>query len=87
MYIVKRTQLYLEDDQWKLLHKLARQEKSTVSDLVRRAVRQTYTVDFERRRRAAQAIVGLWADRDDIGDTGKYVRRLRQGTRLARFRK
>lgn len=32
-----------------------------------------------------RAIVGLWADRDDIGDTEEYIRNMRRDTRSSRF--
>jgi hypothetical protein len=43
------------------------------------------SVDREERRRAMMAIVGLWADRDDIGDSVEYVRELRKSDRLERL--
>jgi predicted DNA-binding ribbon-helix-helix protein len=82
---VRRTQLYLEDSDWKLLQEEARRRKSTISELMRQAIRQTYKPDFERRARAMRAIVGLWADRDDIGDTEEYIRNMRRDTRSSRF--
>ena len=40
------------------------------------------------RKKAMTAIIGLWRDREDIGDTQEYIRELRQGTgkRLRRIR-
>jgi hypothetical protein len=43
------------------------------------------SVDREERRRAMMAIVGLWADRDDIGDSVEYVRELRKSAQLERL--
>jgi hypothetical protein len=37
--------------------------------------------DREERRQAMMAIVGLWADREDIGDSVEYVRELRRSNR------
>ncbi len=53
--MVKRTQLYLDDDVW---HARAHLEKTTVSDLVRQAVREKYLGDSDDRRKAMMAIVG-----------------------------
>ena len=50
---MKRTQIYLDVDLWKLLHKLAEDSDSTVSELVRRAVREKYDVAGARTQRAA----------------------------------
>lgn len=84
---MRRTQLYLEDDLWKTLHILARQSRSTVSELVRRAVREKYLGDAARRKEALLSAVGLWKDRTDLPDTETYVRSLRKGDRLKRISK
>jgi hypothetical protein len=84
---MRRTQLYLEDDLWKTLHILARQSRSSVSELVRRAVREKYLGDSERRKEALLSAVGLWKDRTDLPDTETYVRSLRKGDRLKRLSK
>jgi uncharacterized protein (DUF4415 family) len=38
------------------------------------------------RARAMKAVVGIWKDRTDIGDTEKYVRNLRKGSRMERLK-
>jgi metal-responsive CopG/Arc/MetJ family transcriptional regulator len=70
--------MYLDDDLWQMLHDRARAEGTTISELVRQAVRDRYSVDHERRRKAMMGIVGMWADREDIGDSTEYVRNLRR---------
>lgn len=85
LYIVRRTQLYLDEDLWQVLHARARREDTTVSDLVRQAVRERYLGSLASRKAAMQAAVGIWKDRADIGDTEDYVRGLRGGTRLKRL--
>jgi Ribbon-helix-helix protein, copG family len=84
---VRRTQLYLEDDLWKALHILAKQSRSTVSELMRRAAREKYLGDSTSRKEALLSVVGLWKDRTDLPDTETYVRSLRKGERLKRFSK
>jgi predicted transcriptional regulator len=84
---VRRTQLYLEDDLWKTLHILARQSRSTVSELVRNALREKYLDDAGKRKEALLSAVGLWKDRTDLPDTQTYVRNLRKGNRLNRILK
>ena len=79
---MRRTQLYLDENVWKNLHARARREKTTVSELVREAVDARYGIDFEARRKAMLGIVGIWKDRDDIGDSTEYVRKLRRDTHL-----
>ena len=82
---MKRTQLYLNEDIWKLLHVKSRQQGTTVSELVRRAVRDKYGNSSTGRRQAMQALVGMWSKRTDLPDSEKYVRRLRKGRRLRRI--
>ncbi len=85
LYIMKRTQLYLDEDLWQALHTRAAIEKTTVSDLVRTAARERYFEDSEKRRKALMGIVGIWKDRTDLPDTETYVRNLRKGSRLKRL--
>jgi hypothetical protein len=82
---VRRTQLYLDENLWEALHTQARIRKTTISDLVREAIREKYKLDPEARRRALMGIVVIWKDRDDIGDPDEYVRKLRRGTRMKRL--
>ncbi len=84
---MKRTQLYLDDDLWRALHARARQEGTTISDLVRQAARERYLGKVEERRAAMQAFVGVRKDRDDLRDSSEYIRELRRGSRIARLRK
>ena len=85
---MRRTQLYLDDDLWKALHSHARSQGTTISDLVRRAVRERYLSNLDERREAMLAFVGIRKDRKDLPDsTEEYVRSLRRDTRLERLRK
>jgi hypothetical protein len=81
---MKRTQLYLEESIWKLLEIQARQSGTSISELVRQAIRDKYGVSPEQRRKAMQAWVGMWKDRKDLPSTEAYVRRLRKGSRRRR---
>ena len=79
---MRRTQLYLDDDLWAVLHERARFEKTTVSELARRAIKEKYLGDHDKRAAAMDAVVGMWKDRTDIGDSTEYVRNLRKSKRL-----
>jgi hypothetical protein len=79
---MKRTQLYLDEDIWKTLHIHSRQQRTSISELVRQALRDRYGSSPVNRSRAMQALVGLRGDRNDLSDTGKYIRQLRKGKRL-----
>jgi predicted DNA-binding ribbon-helix-helix protein len=85
LYIMRRTQLYLDEDLWATLHAHARREGTTISDLVRKAARDRYVGNLEQRRAAMQGIVGIRKDRADLPDTETYIRSLRAGTRLKRL--
>ena len=87
MYIhhMVRTQLYLDEAIHRRLQALARRQGRTLSDLVREALVQTYGRPHADERAATlRAIEGLWRDRDDIGDSTAYVRRLRRDTHRLR---
>ncbi len=82
---MKRTQLYLHEDIWKALHVRSQQQGTSISELVRQAVRDKYGSSPARRRQAMQAFVGIWKDRKDLPDSTAYVRQLRKGKRLRRI--
>ena len=77
---MRRTQLYLDDQLWGALHARARTEKTTISELVRQAVRERYLGDREQRRGAMERFVGSRRGAGD--DAGAQLRRLRRGDRL-----
>jgi hypothetical protein len=85
LYIMKRTQLYLDDDLWSALHAQAILDRTSISELVRRAARERYMGNLEERRAAMMGIVGLWKDRTDMEDTETYIRNLRDDDRLERL--
>jgi hypothetical protein len=87
IYIVKRTQLYLDDDLWETLHIVARQSRSTVSELVRKAIREKYVGDAATRKETLLSAIGLWGNRTDLPNSQTYVRNLRKGKRLKRISK
>ena len=82
---MKRTQLYLDDDLWSALHTQAILDRTSISELVRRAARERYMGNLEERRAAMMGIVGLWKDRTDMADTETYIRNLREDDRLERL--
>jgi hypothetical protein len=85
IYIMRRTQLYLEDDLWNALHAQARSAGTSISQLVREAVRERYLGKLDERRKAMQAFVGIRQNRKDLADTETYVRKLRRGQRLEKL--
>lgn len=85
IYTVRRIQLYLEERMWKVLSARARQQRTTVSELVPQAVRENFGDTGARRKATMQAFVGIWAGRKDLPPTEAYVRSLRGDTRAARM--
>ena len=77
--------MYLDDDLWKVLHAQARQQGTTVSELVRKAARERYLGNFDERRRAMEAFIGIRKSDSDLPDATEEIRRLRKGTRLERL--
>jgi hypothetical protein len=82
---MKRTQLYLQENIWKTLHVRSRQLGTSISELVRQAIKEKYGNSPASRKEAMQALVGLRKDRRDLPDTAAYVRKLRKGKRLRRI--
>jgi metal-responsive CopG/Arc/MetJ family transcriptional regulator len=87
LYIVRRTQLYLDDHLWNALHARARREQTTISELVRQAIRERYLDDREGRAKAMRDIIGVRADSDKRVDSTEYIREFRNDNRLERLYK
>jgi len=85
LYIVRRTQLYLDQDLWNTLHARARSQRTTVSELVRVAARERYLGNRDERVKAMQAFVGSRAPAPGAPDTADVVRELRRGNRIDRL--
>ncbi len=83
---MKRTQIYLTNEQWRELSVISTTERVPVSELVRRAIDQVYkrdgNDDFDQ---ALDAFTGMWKDRIDLEATDDYVRSLRRDTRMDRL--
>jgi hypothetical protein len=69
------------------LHTRARSQGTTISALVRQAARECYRGNLDERRKAMEALVGIWKDRSDLPDSTEYVRSLRRDTRIDRLEK
>jgi hypothetical protein len=82
---MRRTQLYLDDSLWNILHARAQSRKTSISELVREAIRERYLGSREVQTKAMQDFVGIRKDRSDIPDAVEYVQNLRRGDRLKRL--
>jgi hypothetical protein len=83
---MRRTQVYLTEEQWQRLAYIGRREGLTVSELIRKAIDEVYShpdaIDFDD---LLDKITGIWSDRSDMGRTEDYIRELRKDQRLERF--
>jgi Ribbon-helix-helix protein, copG family len=79
---MRRTQLYLDDNLWDALHVRARAQKTTVSELVREAIRERYFGNHGQRMKAMQAFVGIRKDSADKTDSVEYIQQLRKSDRI-----
>lgn len=83
---MKRTQLYIEDDVFRVLRRLSREKTISISELVRQAVRKVYALEKpEHAEKVLREAAGIWKDRKDIQSTEQYVRQMRKDTRRRRF--
>src|SRR5579884_4188941 len=71
IYIMRRTQLFLDDQLWAALHARARSEKTTISELVRQAARERYLGLPEARMAAMQGFVGIRKSRANTADSSE----------------
>ena len=77
--MMKRTQVYLDDQLWNALHARARSRQTSISELVREAVRERYF--GKQRAEAMLGLIGIREARAGSADAVEYVRRLRRGRR------
>jgi len=63
---------------WGALDARARREKTTVSELIRQALRERYSDDREQRRTAMQQFVGIRKSHGASADSTEEVRRVRR---------
>jgi hypothetical protein len=82
---MRRTQLYLDDGLWEALHARAHTQNTTISELVREAVRTVYLGSSEVRRKAMLGIVGIRKAGPKSPDAVTYIQGLRKGDRMERL--
>ena len=86
-YIMRRTQIYLTDEESDALKQEAKKNGASMSDLIRSAIDQTYVrgegvLSREEALRAINESYGAWTGRTETGE--EYVERMRSG-RLGRL--
>ena len=88
IYIVRRTQIYLDEGQATRLRVAAKARRRTVSQLIREAIDDKLNGADGRKgfEAALSGVTGIWAGRKDIGSADAYVRRVRRDRRGASAR-
>ena len=86
-YIMRRTQIYLTDEEAEALKRVSKKSGLSMSDLIRSAIDQTYVSgdgqpSKEEALRMINESFGAWQGRTETGE--EYVERMRSG-RLARL--
>ena len=86
-YIMQRTQIYLTEEQGRLLKGRSRATGCTVSELIRTAVDDVYAPRRElstaERIRLARRTAGAWQEFPETG--AEYVERIRGSKRLSQM--
>jgi hypothetical protein len=84
---MRRTQIYLTEEQGRLLEHRSRASGRTVSDLIRAAIDTVYarrrTIGRAAKVRLARTTAGAWRDFPESG--AEFVERVRGGRRLLRL--
>lgn len=87
LYIMRRTQIYLTEEQGRVLEGRSRATGRTISELIRDAIDTTYTrgrvMSQAERIRVARRTAGTWTEFAETG--AEYVERIRGRRRLARL--
>lgn len=65
-FFMRRTQIYLDETQNKLLHKLARSRDKSASDLIREAVWTLIARYMPAKKGGFDKIIGLYRDESDV---------------------
>ncbi len=85
LYIIsmRRTQIYLTEEEWKTLNRASRERHATMASLIREAIDRTYGRTSKAQFiQALHDAAGLWSDRTDLPSTAEYVRNIRDHDRL-----
>jgi len=79
---MRRTQLYLGEDDYARLTAIGKSTGKTLSELVREAVRRSYEqgISSEQRLALLRSAFGIWKKRRMSDES--YVRQLRKGKRI-----
>jgi hypothetical protein len=80
LFIMKRTQIYLEDETYGYLISESRKSGKTMSEVIREIIRSDIDRKRENLLESSGKVFGIWSDKDF--DTNEYLRDLRRSNRL-----
>ncbi len=73
---MRRTQIYLDEEIFSILEQESKTKHITVSEVIRRSLKQSLVRREQKIRKNLERVFGLWSDRSI--DTEQYVRDLRK---------
>ena len=77
---MKRTQIYIDENTYKLLKKESKITGKTISELIRESIKGKMNQRVDEILRRTDDAYGIWKDRDF--DTQEYIRDLRRDRNL-----
>ena len=80
IYIMTRTQIYIEDDQKEALETLAKSRGVAMADLIREGIDAILSASrTSAMAKSIEDLAGMWSDREDIPDGVSYEDSIRRG--------
>ncbi len=77
---MRRTQLYIDEETYRILKRESRLKKVSLSELVRQAVRESLRRREEALLSGIEKVAGIWKDRDfDVDD---YIKERREDRKV-----
>lgn len=77
---MKRTQIYIDENTYKLLKKESKITGKTISELIRESIKGKMNRRVDEILRRTEDVYGIWKDREF--DTQEYIRDLRRDRNL-----
>lgn len=77
---MKRTQIYIDENTYKLLKKESKITGKTISELIRESIKGKMNRRVDEILRRTEEVYGIWKDREF--DTQEYIRDLRRDRNL-----
>jgi len=79
-YIMKRTQIYIDDEMFSFLEKESKLKNKSISELIRESIRGNYIYNSNVMVKRLNDVFGQWSDR--LVDVNTYIRDMRKDRKL-----